>query len=78
MEEYAEEAGELVIPPLEEIEKLYHLAKFGNMQHIRTQADYLEALDPRYASLRQAVAQSGEQLSIQSHSHLGRAVSRSA
>ena len=49
MEELAEETSELVIPPQEEIEKLYQLARLGNMQNIRAQADYLKKLDPRYA-----------------------------
>ena len=48
--ERAEEAGDFVIPPPEEIETLYHLARLGNMQRIRVQADYLKDLDPRYAS----------------------------
>lgn len=45
-----EEAGDFVIPPQDEIERLYQLARMGNMQNIRARADYLKGLDPRYAS----------------------------
>ena len=48
--EHGEEAGDFVVPPPDEIERLHHLARVGNMQHIRTQADYLKDLDPRYAA----------------------------
>ncbi len=48
--ERGEEAGDFAIPPQEEIEKLYQLARLGNMQHICAQADYLKELDPRYGA----------------------------
>ncbi len=48
--EHDEEAGDFVIPPQDEIERLYQLAQMGNMQNIRARADYLKDLDPRYAS----------------------------
>jgi CheY-like chemotaxis protein len=43
------EAGDFVVPPQDEIEELYHLARLGNMQNISARADYLKGLDPRYA-----------------------------
>ncbi|MEO7941243.1 MAG: hypothetical protein ABIR55_21670, partial [Burkholderiaceae bacterium] len=43
----------LVIPPAEEIEALWKLARIGNMSKIREQADYLAALDPAYARFAQ-------------------------
>ncbi len=49
-EECDEEGGAFAVPPQEEIEKLYHLARLGNMQDICAQADYLKDLDPCYAS----------------------------
>jgi CheY-like chemotaxis protein len=48
-DETREEAGDFLAPPLEEMDKLYRLAKLGNMQNICAQADYLKGLDPRYA-----------------------------
>jgi len=44
----AEEPGEFVAPPPEEIEALYRLARLGNMGMIRERADYLKQLDQRY------------------------------
>ena len=44
-----EKADDFVIPPRDEIERLYQLARMGNMQDIGARADYLKALDPRYA-----------------------------
>lgn len=41
----------LVLPPTEELEKLYDLAMLGSMRKIRTQASYLEELDEQYAPL---------------------------
>jgi signal transduction histidine kinase/CheY-like chemotaxis protein len=48
-----EEVAGLVIPPAEEIEALWILARTGNMRRIREQAEYLEALDPAYAPFAQ-------------------------
>jgi PAS domain S-box-containing protein len=45
-----EEAVDFVIPPPEEIEKLYMLARLGNMQQINIQAEQVKSLDPRYAA----------------------------
>jgi CheY-like chemotaxis protein len=45
-----EEANDFAIPPRDEMEKLYQLARIGNMQNISARADYLKTLDPRYAS----------------------------
>jgi PAS domain S-box-containing protein len=39
------------IPPREEIEQLYQLARLGNMQRIQAQANHLQELDVRYAPL---------------------------
>jgi CheY-like chemotaxis protein len=46
--ENAEETGDFVVPPQEEIETLYQLARLGNMEMISARADYLKQLDPRY------------------------------
>ena len=47
----AEEDGtDLVVPPAEEIEVLWHLAQLGNMREIRERAHYLQTLDPAYAA----------------------------
>jgi len=43
----------LVVPPAEEIDVLYQLAKLGNMQRIRMHADDLEALDDAYRPFAQ-------------------------
>jgi PAS domain S-box-containing protein len=50
-----EKAGELVIPPAEEIDILYQLARIGNMQKISERADYLIALDAAYAPFAKRV-----------------------
>ncbi len=55
-----EAGGALVIPPAEEIESLWQLARIGNMLAIRAHADYLTALDPvfgPFAQRLQALAQ---------------------
>ena len=44
----APEAGELVVPPPDEIEQLYQLAQLGNMCAICAHAEHLKKLDPRY------------------------------
>ena len=44
-----EAEDDLVIPPAQEIEILYQLARIGNMQKISERADYLHALDASYA-----------------------------
>ena len=46
-----EEIEDSAIPPREEIEQLYQLARLGNMQQIRAQANHLHKLDARYAPL---------------------------
>ena len=40
----------VVVPPPDEIETLYQLARVGNMRSLRARADYLQNLDPRYAA----------------------------
>jgi PAS domain S-box-containing protein len=50
-----EEGGALVIPPAQEIEALWQLARIGNMSTIRERANYLTALDPAYAPFAQRV-----------------------
>jgi len=49
-EEQAEQVEDLVIPPPDEIEKLYRLARLGNMQDIIAYADHLQSLDSQYAA----------------------------
>jgi CheY-like chemotaxis protein len=44
-----DEAG-MSIPPADEIEKLWQLARMGNMRQIRERAVYLRELDPAYAA----------------------------
>jgi CheY-like chemotaxis protein len=44
----ADEPGDFVVPPPAEIEALYRLARLGNMDMIRTRADEIKQLDPRY------------------------------
>jgi signal transduction histidine kinase/CheY-like chemotaxis protein len=39
----------LVVPPAQEMEVLWQLARIGNMRKIRERAIYLQALDPAYA-----------------------------
>jgi hypothetical protein len=41
--------AELIPPPPEEIDALYELAMFGDMDLIRERARYLEELDRKYA-----------------------------
>jgi PAS domain S-box-containing protein len=43
-----EAEDDLVVPPAQEIEILYQLARIGNMQKISERADYLHALDAAY------------------------------
>jgi response regulator RpfG family c-di-GMP phosphodiesterase len=48
----APEGGEeaaMTIPPAEEIEALWQLARIGNMRQIRERAAHLRGLDPAYA-----------------------------
>ena len=42
------ESAEIIPPPLEELNKLYDLARFGNMELIQKQARYIEQLDKKY------------------------------
>jgi PAS domain S-box-containing protein len=49
-EEQEEKAEDLAIPPPDEIEQLYSLAKLGNMQNILAYADHLQSLGPQYAA----------------------------
>ncbi|MCS0581744.1 ATP-binding protein [Massilia pinisoli] len=44
-----EDDAALVVPPAQEIEVLWQLARIGNMRKIRERASYLQALDPAYA-----------------------------
>ena len=43
----------MVVPPAEEVETLYRLARIGNMRSIRERAERLEAQDARYRSFAQ-------------------------
>jgi PAS domain S-box-containing protein len=47
-EEQADKAGDFVIPPRDELDELYRLARMGNMQDIHAFADHLRNLDPRH------------------------------
>jgi hypothetical protein len=38
----------VVPPPVEELDRLYHLAMSGDMDEIQSQADHLERLDQQY------------------------------
>jgi CheY-like chemotaxis protein len=58
--EHAEEIEDAAIPPREELERLYQLAKLGNMQHIQAQANHLQELDARYASLAKQLCRLAE------------------
>jgi signal transduction histidine kinase/CheY-like chemotaxis protein len=54
------EDGAMAVPPAEEIEELWQLARIGNMRKIRERAGYLRGLDPAYtafASRLDALAQ---------------------
>jgi signal transduction histidine kinase/ligand-binding sensor domain-containing protein/DNA-binding NarL/FixJ family response regulator len=48
------------VPPHDEMEKLYQLARLGNMQNILMQADYLLSLDPRYVPFAKQLRQLAE------------------
>jgi CheY-like chemotaxis protein len=50
----AEDAG-MAVPPAEEIEQLWQLARIGNMSKIREQAAYLQGLDPAYTAFASRV-----------------------
>ena len=67
VKEDADARGDFVIPPRDEMEKLYQLARLGIMQNIRAHADYLKALDARYtafASHLQELAESYQSKAI--------------
>ena len=67
VKEGADARGDFVIPPRDEMEKLYQLARLGIMQNIRAHADYLKALDARYtafASHLQELAESYQSKAI--------------
>jgi CheY-like chemotaxis protein len=49
----ADASPALAVPPAEEIDVLYQLAKLGNMQRIRTYAEHLEAMDDAYRPFAQ-------------------------
>ena len=49
----AEDPADLVVPPAHEIAALAQLARLGNMQKVREQADYLQALDPAFGPFAQ-------------------------
>ncbi len=59
-QETAEEAGEFVVPPPDEIETLNQLARLGNMEMISARADYLKQLDPRYIPFASRLRQLAE------------------
>jgi CheY-like chemotaxis protein len=44
-----EEGADTVVPPADEIEVLWQLARIGSMREIRERASHLRALDPVYA-----------------------------
>ncbi|SFU73819.1 response regulator [Pseudoduganella namucuonensis] len=48
-----EECADLVIPPAQEIEALWQLARIGNMRTIKARAEYVAALDPAYTPFAQ-------------------------
>jgi PAS domain S-box-containing protein len=58
--ESAEETGDFVVPPQDEIEKLCQLARLGDMEMIRASADYLKQLDPRYIPFASRLRQLAE------------------
>jgi len=47
----------LVVPPAEELDYLYELARIGNMRNISMRADYLTTLDAAYAPFAQRLRQ---------------------
>jgi CheY-like chemotaxis protein len=58
--ENAEETGDFVVPPQDEIEALYQLARLGNMEMIRARAEYLKQLDARYIPFASRLRQLAE------------------
>jgi CheY-like chemotaxis protein len=48
------------VPPHEELDKLYQLARMGNMQNICIHADYLTGLNPRYGAFARQLRQLAE------------------
>jgi CheY-like chemotaxis protein/anti-sigma regulatory factor (Ser/Thr protein kinase) len=50
-------ASELIPPPQDELEILYELARFGNMERIQQRARHLEALSPRYRPFARRIHQ---------------------
>jgi signal transduction histidine kinase/ligand-binding sensor domain-containing protein/DNA-binding NarL/FixJ family response regulator len=55
-----EAARDFIVPPQDEIEQLYQLARLGNMHDIRARADYLAGLDPDYAAFAMQLRQLAE------------------
>jgi signal transduction histidine kinase/DNA-binding NarL/FixJ family response regulator len=56
-----EAEGELIPPPREELERLYELARFGDMDGLQAHATYVEGLSPRYRSFAQRLRRLAEQ-----------------
>jgi signal transduction histidine kinase/ligand-binding sensor domain-containing protein/DNA-binding NarL/FixJ family response regulator len=56
----ANQMRELIPPPPSELEILYELARFGNMERIREHARYLEQLSPNYRPFAQRIADLAE------------------
>jgi PAS domain S-box-containing protein len=50
-----EQADDMVIPPADEIDVLFQLARIGNMQKIIERADYLLTLDPAFGPFAKRV-----------------------
>lgn len=48
---------ELVPPPRHELEVLYELTMFGNLERVQEQARYLEGTDPKYAPFARRIRQ---------------------
>lgn len=48
---------DVVPPPQVELEKLIELTRFGNMERLREQASYVQALSPRYIPFAQTIDQ---------------------
>jgi CheY-like chemotaxis protein len=62
MQDRLDEAeGELIPPPREELERLYELARFGDMDRLQAHAAYLEGLSPRYRPFAERVRRLAEQ-----------------
>jgi CheY-like chemotaxis protein len=53
-------ASEIIPPPQEELEILYELARFGNMERIQQRARQLEAASPRYRPFARRIQQLSE------------------